>query len=51
MAPAKQSIEVFNELSTQANIELEKIKVILNEGVSSFNKLISAKGLPTVVVK
>ena len=51
MAPAKQSIEVFNELSSQANIELEKIKVILNEGVSSFNKLISAKGLPTVVVK
>jgi ABC-type transporter Mla subunit MlaD len=51
MAPAKQSIEVFNELSSQANIELEKIKVILTEGVSSFNKLISAKGLPTVVVK
>ena len=51
MAPAKQSIEVFNELSSQANIELEKINGILRDGISSLNKLITAKGLSTVVVK
>ncbi len=51
MAPSKQSIAVYNELAAQADIEIQKIKVIMNDGIKAFNNLIIAKGLPVVVVK
>lgn len=51
MAPAKQSIAVYNELAAQADIELAKIKVIVTDGLKAFNKLVREKELPVVVVK
>ncbi len=51
MAPAKQSVAVYNELATQADVELAKIKVIVTDGLKAFNKLVREKELPVVVIK
>jgi photosystem II stability/assembly factor-like uncharacterized protein len=51
MAPAKQSVAVYNELAAQADVELAKIKVIVTEGLKAFNKLVREKELPVVVIK
>jgi len=51
MAPAKQSVAVYNELAAQADVQLAKIKVIVTEGLKAFNKLVREKELPVVVIK
>jgi photosystem II stability/assembly factor-like uncharacterized protein len=51
MAPAKQSVAVYNELAAQADVELAKIKVIVTDGLKAFNKLVREKELPVVVIK
>jgi len=51
MAPSKGAIEVFAELSGQVDEQITKLKSILTNGLSSFNKMITEKGLPVVVVK
>jgi photosystem II stability/assembly factor-like uncharacterized protein len=51
MAPAKQSVAVYNELAAQADVELAKIKAIVTEGLKAFNKLVREKELPVVVIK
>lgn len=51
MAPAKQSVAVYNELAALADVEIAKIKVIVTDGLKAFNKLVREKELPVVVVK
>lgn len=51
MAPSKGAIEVFAELSGQVDEQITKLKSILTNGLNSFNKMITEKGLPVVVVK
>ena len=51
MAPSKQSIAVFAELSKQVDAEFEKVNSIFNVGLQAFNKLIKDKNLPIISVK
>jgi photosystem II stability/assembly factor-like uncharacterized protein len=51
MAPSKQARDVYAELATQVNAEIQKLKVLLTEGITAFNKLIVEKQLPVVVLK
>jgi photosystem II stability/assembly factor-like uncharacterized protein len=51
MAPSKQAKDVFAELATQVDAEMAKLKVVLESGLKSFNKMVREKELPTVVLK
>ncbi|MFN5642942.1 MAG: WD40/YVTN/BNR-like repeat-containing protein [Sphingobacteriales bacterium] len=48
MAPSKQSIEVFADLSRQADAELVTFRKILDEEVKALNQLIRDKSLPVI---
>ncbi len=51
MAPSKGALEVYAELSAQVDEQITKLKGVLSNGLSSFNKMITEKGLPVIVVK
>lgn len=50
-APSKQVKEAFTELSALADIELTKLKKIVDEKLPAFNKLVIEKSLPVITVK
>ena len=50
-APAKQVKEAFAELSGQADVQLNKLKKIMEEDVAKFNQMIREKALPVIGVK
>lgn len=51
MAPSQQARDVYAELAKQVDEEITRLKVLLTDGVLSFNKLIVEKQLPVVVLK
>ena len=51
MAPSKQAKEVFADLSAQVDVELNKLKTIMNTDVQQLNQLIREKSLPVIGVK
>jgi hypothetical protein len=51
MAPSKQAKEVYMDLATQADAELAKLKVIMDQEIPKFNQLIREKSLPVITVK
>ncbi len=50
-APSQQVREVFTELSSQANEQLDKLKTIEKKDIPAFNELIRQKSLPLIGVK
>jgi len=46
--PSKQVLEAFADLSTQADLQLTKLKKIMNEDLNEFNKLIHEKQMPII---
>ncbi len=50
-APSKQVREVYAELARQCDEQLNKLKMIMDEDVPAFNKLIHEKSLPVIGVK
>ena len=50
MAPSKQAKDVFAVLATEVDVELAKLKSILDSGLKAFNKMIREKELPVVVI-
>ncbi len=50
-APTKQVKEVYNELSRQADVELDKLKTIFTADLPRFNQLIREKQLKVIGVK
>ncbi|HEX3024130.1 MAG TPA: hypothetical protein VHP12_02870 [Chitinophagaceae bacterium] len=46
--PSKQVKEAFTDLSSQADVQLNQLKKIMDEDVNSFNKLIREKQLPVI---
>ncbi len=51
MAPSKQVKEVYADLAAQCDIELNKLKNIVNTDVQQLNQLIREKSLPVIGVK
>ena len=51
MAPSKQSKEVFADLSTQSDTELNKLKTIMTDDLAKLNQLIREKSLPVIGVR
>ena len=50
-APARQVIEAFSFLSAQADVQLNKLKQIMETDVANFNKMIRENALPVIGVK
>ena len=50
MAPSKQAKDVFAVLAAEVDVELAKLKSILDTGLKAFNKMIREKELPVVVI-
>ncbi len=50
-APAKQVKEAFTELGGQADMQLNKLKKIMDEDVVKFNAMIREKALPVIGIK
>jgi photosystem II stability/assembly factor-like uncharacterized protein len=50
-APAKQVKDAFAELGAQADVQLNKLKKIIDEDVPKFNELIREKSLPVIGLK
>src|SRR4051812_21168223 len=50
-APSKQSAEVFADLASQADVQLEKLRVIRQKDIPALNELIRQKALPVIGVK
>ena len=50
-APAKQVKDAYAELSSQADIQLNKLKKIMDEDLVKFNQLIREKALPVIGLK
>ncbi|GAC1424903.1 MAG: hypothetical protein NVS1B13_09830 [Flavisolibacter sp.] len=50
-APSKQVTDVFSDLSSQADTQLNKLKEIKQKDIPAFNELIRQKSLPIIGVK
>lgn len=50
-APSRQVREVFADLSAQANLQLSKLKQVLDTDVKQLNKLINDKQIPVIGIK
>jgi hypothetical protein len=50
MAPSKQAKDVYAVLAAEVDVELAKLKSILDTGLKAFNKMIREKELPVVVI-
>ena len=50
-APSKQAREAFAELGGQSDVQLAKLKKILDTDLKAFNKMINDKQLPVIGVK
>ena len=50
-APTRQEQQVYEDLATQANVELEKLKKLLEGELPAFNKQIRDANIPAVEVK
>ena len=50
-APSRQAHEVFALLSAQADVQLEKLKTIVDSGIPALNKLAYQQQIPVISVK
>ena len=49
--PSKQAKETFADLSGQADVQLAKLKAILNNDLKQYNKMINEKQVPVIGIK
>ena len=50
-APTAQAYAVYDEIATQIDVQLTKLKTLLGERLTQFNQLVRDKNVPAVVVK
>lgn len=51
IAPTSQSYEVFKELSTQLQVQLDQLKQVESQDVAAFNKMVRDQDIPAVQMK
>jgi len=49
--PTAQTVEVYNDIVGKIDVELAKLKVLLGDDLTAFNRLVRDKDVPAVVVK
>ena len=50
-APTDQSIQVFEQLSAALQVQLDRLKVMLDADVPAFNKLVKDSDVPAVILR
>jgi hypothetical protein len=50
-APSRQSTQVYADIATQIDAQLNKLKTIKEKDIPAFNELIRQKSLPVIGVK
>ena len=50
-APTDQSYRVFEDLSAQLQVQLDRLKAIVATGIPAFNKLVKDQDVPAVIVR
>ena len=48
--PTKSSYEVYNDLLKRITVQLNKLKVIVDEKVPAFNKMVAEQNIPAIVI-
>jgi serine/threonine-protein kinase RIO1 len=49
-APTLQSTQVYEELASQVNVQLEALKKLVSADLAAFNKLVHEQNVPAVIV-
>jgi hypothetical protein len=50
-APTDQSVQVFEQLSTALQVQLDKLKAVLDADIPAFNKLVKDSDVPAVILR
>jgi len=50
-APTDQSVRVFEDLSAALQVQLDRLKVVLDVDVPAFNKLVKDSDVPAVILR
>jgi photosystem II stability/assembly factor-like uncharacterized protein len=50
-APTQQAKDLFKDLSQRVDVQLKKLQILIDEDVSSFNKLIKDLSVPAIMLK
>jgi hypothetical protein len=48
--PTLQSTQVYEELASQVNVQLETLKKLVSTDLAGFNKLVHEQNVPAVIV-
>jgi len=50
-APTDQSVQVFEQLSAALQVQLDKLKAVLDADIPAFNKLVKDSDVPAVILR
>ena len=48
-APARQAYELYEDLSQRIDVQLQRLKEIIDTDVAAFNQLMSESGVPAII--
>ena len=48
-APTKQTYELFEDLSQRIDMQLQRLKEVIDTDVAAFNQLIHESGVPAII--
>jgi len=51
VAPTAQAVQVFNELSAALQVQLDRLKVVLDTDIPAFNKLVKESDVPAIILR
>jgi len=51
VAPTAQAVQVFDELSAALQVQLDRLKVVLDTDIPAFNKLVKESDVPAIILR
>ncbi len=48
-APTRQEFELFEDLSQRINVQLQRLREIIETDLAAFNELMSGSGVPAII--
>ena len=48
-APTKQAYELYEDLSQRIDVQLQRLKEVIDTDVAAFNQLMSESGVPAII--
>jgi len=50
-APTTQAVQVFDELSAALQLQLDRLKAVLDADIPAFNKLVKDSDVPAIILR